>query len=94
METAVVFAGAGVILSLLVAYVPGFKQAYEKLDPIYKQIANLGFLFLFVGGAYMVDYFGYYELFETPFQAVVAFVTAMIANAGTYQSFKHIKKGE
>ena len=96
MNNVLIFGGAGAILSVIVAYVPGAKQAYEKLEGPHKQIVNLGLLAAFVAGAYLLSYLGYVDVFDpsNPWEAVVAFGTAMIANAGTYKSFDHIKKGE
>lgn len=94
MTTNMIFAGVGVVLQLLVAYVPKFQGWYEALSKSVKQLFNLAVIAALVGSAYALSYFGYVEYFAPGdwWAAVEAFIVAMVANAGTYQSTKYIGK--
>lgn len=88
---------AGALLSLLFAYVPGFKTWYEKLPSGTKQLVMLAAIFAIVGGAYGVGCLGYFDYYECNqagvFDALVAFVLAIAANAGVYKATNYVGLG-
>jgi hypothetical protein len=75
----------GLVLSLFFAYFPGVKVWFDKLDPVYKPLLNLGILLLVSVGAYL------YKCRLEPVclqanleMAFLAFFGAVVANQTTY----------
>jgi len=80
---------AGVVLSLVFAYVPGVQDWFSGLDGTLKRLINLGALVLVAAGAYGLGCAGWFDVPVTCDQAglealIAAFVAAAIGNQGTY----------
>ncbi len=85
---------AGVVLSLVLAYVPGLNTWFAGLKPDYKRLLVLALLFCVAGGAYALacaggaagELFGLSVTCDLPglYGLVRAFVLAAIANQATY----------
>ena len=94
LETFGILAGAA--LSLLFAFVPGFKGWYEKLPPDYKQLVMLGLIFVVVAGKFGLGCLGKDQTFacnaDGAYEALVAFILAIAMNAGVYKATNYIGK--
>jgi len=83
---------AGVLLSLLVGYIPGLSRWFDGLDGVYKRLVMAGLLLLVAIGVVAISCAGYGTVFGIPVtcdQAGIAgvlraFVLALIANQATY----------
>lgn len=81
---------AGILLSLLAAYLPGFNEWYDVLDGRAKRLVMLGLLAASSLGAYGLSCAGWFDPVVTCDQAgietiISAFILAMVANQTTYQ---------
>lgn len=92
MTPDIVVSSAGILLSLLFSYVPGFASWYQPLDNTWKRVIMLGFLLLICGGALGLVCLGWMTFGELvvctrdgAFYMVKVFVLALIANQATYQ---------
>jgi hypothetical protein len=84
---------AGLLLSLLFSYIPGFSGWFEKLDGIQKRLVMLGLLALVAIGLVVATCAGFAS--DLGLQAtcdrsglvsvIWAFMLALIANQSTYQ---------
>lgn len=87
---------AGTALSLILAFFPKVKDWFDKLEPDYKQLIQLGTLAVVVFGTYGLGFLGQTDAFSTDlqglFDAVVAYVLAIVANAGTYKATNYLGK--
>ncbi len=85
---------AGVVISLLFTYFPYLKERFSALRPDYQQLIMIGVLALLVFGQLGLGCLGKDATFqctqEGAWQALQAFVTAVIANAGTYKATEYI----
>lgn len=83
---------AGVLLSLLAALVPKFKDWFAKLESAQKQQLMAAILFAGAAGAALLSYFDFLSVYqgstwqEWVWYPIVDFVVALIANAGTYKA--------
>jgi len=85
-------ASAGVLLSLVFAYVPGLNTAYDKLDGVYKRIVMLLLLVVVAAGSLAIACAGYaaqFELGVTCDQAglvevLKVFIAAAVANQSAF----------
>ncbi len=87
---------AGAALSLLFAFVPGFKGKYEALSKERKQLVMLALLFLVVAGKFGLSCIGKDATFactqDGAYEALVAFILAAAVNAGVYKATNYIGK--
>jgi len=93
IEMILILAAGG--LSLLFAYVPGFKGKYEKLNSEQKQLVMLFLIFVMVWVPFGVGCLGYGEAYacsvDGGLRAAWTFVLAIAANAGVYKATNHIR---
>lgn len=80
---------AGVLLSLLMAYVPGLSDAYDKLDTTRKASVMGGLLLVVAAGTFALSCFNLVSLGIVCTQRgavdlVWLYIQALIANQGTY----------
>jgi len=87
MKPEILAAIAGIFLSVLFSYVPGFATKYNPLDGTKKRLIMLGLLVLAAGATFGLSCAGIVKgvTCDQPgaIQLVTAFVFAMIANQGT-----------
>ena len=80
---------AGSVLSLLFSYVPGVKDAYEKLTPDFKRLVMLGLLLLSAVGVYATSCYAVFPTVECTRDGVIGlvkvFFLALVANQGTHK---------
>ena len=83
---------AGILLSLLASYLPGFSTWFDNLDPNLKRLMMLALIFLAAAGSYGIACAGWGDLVE-PMVAcdragaatfIRAFMAALIANQAAY----------
>ncbi len=98
MTPEILAATAGILLSLLFNYVPGFKTWYAAKDSQVKSLIMLGLLLVITAGALGLSCYGPGEYFECSengvWAAVTLFVTALVANQGTYTITRYVGAGE
>lgn len=80
---------AGIVLSLVFAYVPGVRPWFDGLDGTFRRLINLGALLLVAAGTYALSCAGWFDVQVTCDQAGIeglahAFVAAAIANQTAY----------
>jgi hypothetical protein len=83
---------AGILLSLLASYLPGFSAWFDRLDGIYKRLVMLGLLAAAALAIVGLSCAGLGEAFGLPlacarnsgFLMVQAFLLALIANQSAY----------
>jgi hypothetical protein len=79
---------AGILLSLLFSYVPGFEPWYAKLDGTYKRLVMLAALVLVTGTVFALGCANLVEGIACTQKGVIQFlqmlVFALIANQSTY----------
>ena len=96
MDTNQYAALAGIVLSLLFAYTPKLKDWYEIQPPANKQLVMLGLIFVIIAARLGLGCLGKDAAFPCTqdgiWQALQAFVVAIIANQGTYGATKYLNK--
>lgn len=80
---------AGILLSLLTAYVPGFNTWFDTLNGAHKRLVMLGMLAAASLGAVGLSCVGWFDPVVTCDQpgfemVITAFILAMVANQSTY----------
>lgn len=80
---------AGVLLSLIMSYVPGLKDWYDGLTAQSKQLVMLGLLLLVSVGVFLLSCGALVQYGVTcdvagAWGLIQVFIAAMIANQGTY----------
>jgi hypothetical protein len=80
---------AGILLSLLFSYIPGFATWYDPLSPNLKRLIMLALLALVSGGSFALACANWPDVSATCDQAGAidltrAFIAAMIANQTAY----------
>lgn len=80
---------AGIVLSLLFSYVPGFTNWYNPLDENRKRLVMIGLLLLVAVGAMLVSCSNLFEVgvacsTEGAVGLAKAFIVALIANQSVY----------
>ena len=92
MSVELISAIAGIILSLLMEFIPGFKAWYDKFDPQYKRLFMLGALFVVVAGAFGLSCAGLLAIFPCTVSgawlAVQALIAAVVANQSVHLVLK------
>jgi len=92
MSVELISAIAGIILSLIFEFVPGFEKWYGGLDQQYKRLFMVGALFVVVGGAFGLSCAGLLAAFPCTgagaWLAVQAFIAALVANQTVHLVFK------
>lgn len=87
---------AGVVVSLLFSFVPGFKEWFGKLTSEKKQLFMLGLLAVVVAARFGLSCAGRDQTFicswDGAWMALEAFVAAVIANQGTYKATNYIAR--
>jgi len=96
MSVELISAIAGILLSLLFEFVPGFEKWYGALEVQYKRLFMVGALLLVVGGAFGLSCAGLLGWFPCTtagaWLAVQAFIAALVANQSVHLVLK--KDGE
>lgn len=89
---------AGVVMSLIFTYFPYLKDKYAALRPDYQQLIQLGVLAILVFGRLGLGCLGRDPTFQCTqdgtWQAIQAYVLAVLANAGTYKATEYIFTGK
>jgi hypothetical protein len=92
MTPELITAIAGILLSLLFEFVPGFESWYGKFSKQQKRLFMVGALFLVVGGAFALSCLGIFAYFVCSgagaWTALQAFILALIANQTVHLVFK------
>lgn len=89
MDKNILAGAAGILLSLICAYVPGIKQRYNKLDAQHKALVMLGLLVLVTLGAFGLSCVKWFDLPITCNQTgaeslIIALVVSLITNQSTF----------
>lgn len=89
---------AGVVLSLFFTYFPYLKDKYAQLRPDYQQLIQLGVLAILVFGRVGLGCLGKDATFQCStdglWQAIQAYILAILANAGMYKATEYIATGK
>ena len=92
MSVELISALAGIVLSLLMEFVPGFKDWYDKQSEQYKRLFMVAALFVVVAGAFGLSCAGLLGLFPCTgmgvWLAVQAFIAALVANQSVHLVLK------
>lgn len=92
MSVELISAIAGIILSLVFEFVPGFEKWYGGLDAQFKRLFMVAALFLVVAGAFGLSCAGLLAWFPCTgagvWSAVQAFIAALVANQSVHLVFK------
>jgi hypothetical protein len=79
---------AGLFLSLLFSYIPGFNGWFDKLDGIYKRLVMGGLILLVGAGAFGLACAGLYDSLTCDqagaVLAIKAVFAALVVNQGVY----------
>ena len=78
-----------IAISLIFEYLPWVERWFDNLESDYKRLFMVGAIFAVVAGAYGLSFTGLVEAFEPSWmgawQALLAFVYALIANQTTHR---------
>ena len=92
MEVSAISAIAGILVSLVLEFIPGVEGWYAKFTPQEKRLVMLGSLFLVVAGAFGLSCANLVEAFACSgagaWTAVLAFVAALVANQSVHLLLK------
>ena len=92
MEVSAISAIAGILISLVLEFIPGVEGWYAKFTPQQKRLVMLGSLFLVVAGAFGLSCANLLEAFacsgDGAWTAVLAFVAALVANQSVHLLLK------
>ena len=85
-----------VLLSLLVAYIPGFSKWFDELSLSKKLLLQAGLLALTVAVMYGLSCLGLYAVFACTcagvWAAVILWAKALLLNQGVYQSLVRLPR--
>lgn len=92
MSIELISAIAGIVLSLLFEFVPGFEGWYNKFDSQKKRLFMVGALFVVVAGAYGLSCANLLAFFPCTLAgawiALQAFIAALVANQSVHLVLK------
>ena len=92
MSVELISAIAGILISLILEFVPGVEGWYNKFTPQQKRLVMLVALFIVVGGAFGLSCAGLLAIFVCSvagaWQAVMAFIAALVANQSVHLVLK------
>ncbi len=88
MDANTLSATAGILLSLIFAYVPGVSKWFEALDGLYKRLVMAGALVLVSAGSVALSCWGIVPGVSCDQAGVIelvkAFISALVANQATF----------
>lgn len=88
MTPEILSGAAGVLLSLLFAYVPGLRDWYNIRQSAEKALLMLSLLVIVAGGSYALSCVGPFDYFQCTqaggWQVVQVLIAALVANQATF----------
>ena len=95
MSVELISAIAGILISLILEFVPGVEAWYHKFAPQQKRLVMLVALFVVVGSAFGLSCAGLLAIFVCTgagaWEAVMAFIAALVANQSVHLIIKKNK---
>ncbi len=92
MSVELISASAGILISLILEFVPGVSPWYTKFSAQQKRLGVLVALFVVVAGAYGLSCAGVFGFFacnsDGGWEALTAFIAALVANQSAHLVLK------